>query len=174
MVKAYFPPPFYEWWVLEGGEHYVGSDKTFDFLRTYEKEHGPFAGVIGFSQGACLAAILCAQVALTRGVSTELEASMRERCVLPALQFGIVLSGFIPVDKRYTSLFAHPLHNTSTVPCFFSYGATDFKKDACVQLAKVFSDPPAVYEHGADHQPPKKSNGTYVLQELEAFLKPFH
>eukprot|EP00048_Salpingoeca_helianthica_P025137 m.37993 g.37993 ORF g.37993 m.37993 type:complete len:195 (+) comp9907_c0_seq1:397-981(+) len=156
IVKTIFPAPYFEWWTLQG-ETYSGIEETLRYIHTYEQQHGPFVGVLGFSQGACLAATLLAQAALHM-----------EGAALPQLQFGIVLSGFIPVDRAYAGLFSTSL----PLPCFFSYGATDFKRDACVTLSHVF--PAAVtVAHSADHMLPNRRNGPDAIAALDAFLKPF-
>ena len=50
------------WYRYKEEDHirYRGMARTMEFLRDYERENGPFDGVVGFSQGAFLATILCA------------------------------------------------------------------------------------------------------------------
>lgn len=42
----------------EGGPA-VGYQESIEYLESVFKEHGPFDGILGFSQGACLASLLC-------------------------------------------------------------------------------------------------------------------
>jgi len=56
--------------------------------------HGPFQGVVGFSQGACLAGILCAQ-----------RVREPETAAMPDLTFGLLFAGFLPRDGHYSALF---------------------------------------------------------------------
>mmetsp|Transcript_32493 Transcript_32493/g.39992 ORF Transcript_32493/g.39992 Transcript_32493/m.39992 type:complete len:245 (-) Transcript_32493:240-974(-) len=48
------------WWEIEkGNERPVGYEESISHIRKVLHEHGPFDGLFGFSQGACLAALLC-------------------------------------------------------------------------------------------------------------------
>ena len=53
------------WWHLRAGAA-VGWERTRDALAAYCAAHGPFDGVLGFSQGAALAALLLARAAIDR------------------------------------------------------------------------------------------------------------
>jgi hypothetical protein len=153
VVKAFFPEPYYEWWTIHN-DAYNGISEALDFIRSYDLSHGPFDGVVGFSQGACLAAIICAQKA------QDLEA-----CPLRSVRFGVFFSGFIPVDSAYTSLFASQL----SFPVFVSHGATDFKREESLKLGAIFENA-VVLEHSGDHQLPRKSNGAHVISALQDFV----
>ena len=135
------------------GDEYNGLKQSLEFIRQLNAEKGPFDGVLGFSQGGCLAAILCAQKGLNH-----------EDCILPGLKFGVVLSGFMPADPLVKALFDTPV----PLPCFFGYGKTDFKRDECIKLSAKFEDA-IVVEHAADHQVPRK-NGGAAVDELKKFL----
>jgi hypothetical protein len=56
--------PVYAWWSVEHAayftaQEYIGLEATLDHLRRIWREHGPFDGVLGFSQGGVLASLLC-------------------------------------------------------------------------------------------------------------------
>jgi hypothetical protein len=57
---AFGDGPYFEWWNKEEKGTYAGLEKTLAYLRRIDRAHGPFDGVLGFSQGAGLAAICCA------------------------------------------------------------------------------------------------------------------
>ena len=43
----------------EGAVVYDDLDRTLSLLREHEMAHGPFDGVLGFSQGGCVAHLVC-------------------------------------------------------------------------------------------------------------------
>jgi hypothetical protein len=45
--ESYFKP---FWNVLQGGRVYLRWEETIDYLRDYLSTHGPFDGLLGFSQ----------------------------------------------------------------------------------------------------------------------------
>jgi hypothetical protein len=63
-LRRILPPPYYEWWNAQkdeatGSVVYEGADETLKMLREYLEAHGPFDGILGFSQGGSLAHLLC-------------------------------------------------------------------------------------------------------------------
>lgn len=52
IVERIFKPPFYHWYDKNNG--YYGLEESVEFL----KKLGPIDGIIGFSQGACMAQII--------------------------------------------------------------------------------------------------------------------
>jgi pimeloyl-ACP methyl ester carboxylesterase len=58
-LRMVLPPPYYEWWNARtdeaGGVHYDHLDATLDRLREHLDAHGPFDGLLGFSQGGSVA-----------------------------------------------------------------------------------------------------------------------
>ena len=110
IVQSFFPPPYYEWWVIDDGK-YVGCDKTLQKIRELEARSGPFEAVLGFSQGGCLAAILAVD-----------KVRSGDQAVLSSLKCAVILSGFLPVDPHYAQLFEsvaqRPEHaSTSPTKC---------------------------------------------------------
>jgi pimeloyl-ACP methyl ester carboxylesterase len=61
--------------------------ETIERVRAFVATEGPFDGILGFSQGAALAALLCA--------SPEAQINVR---------FAVLISGFVPRDTRYQSI----------------------------------------------------------------------
>jgi predicted esterase len=65
-MREKLPPPYYEWWNArddesngEGTVVYDDLDRTLSLLREHEHAHGPFDGLLGFSQGGCVAHLAC-------------------------------------------------------------------------------------------------------------------
>jgi dienelactone hydrolase len=114
MVRRIFPRPYHEWFNANKDEQgrmvYDRIDATLRFLAEYMKEHGPFDGLMGFSQGGSvvhLIAMLASSGQLPHGMPRpgfvmlfscrrsrhfehlELmetaEASVANRCKVPAL-----------------------------------------------------------------------------------------
>jgi len=55
-VAAFFKPPYFEWWNAnrnaDGTWRYDNAAVSLAFLEDVAKLHGPFDGIMGFSQGA--------------------------------------------------------------------------------------------------------------------------
>ncbi|KAF9163339.1 hypothetical protein DFQ26_002695 [Actinomortierella ambigua] len=86
----------YGWWTRSPTNAYIGLDTTLTQLATVLKDQGPFDGVMGFSQGAALAALL--QLLLERpDLSPTSDLAQQYRDHGP-LGFSIIVSGFLPVD----------------------------------------------------------------------------
>lgn len=77
--------------------HYHQIEITLDFLTDYFAQHGPIDGIIGWSQGAVMTAILAALR------QNEPESHFK-------FSWAILCGGFLPGDVRYRPLFAHPLN----------------------------------------------------------------
>ena len=62
-VAPHFSGPYYEWWNAKKDPEsgiwiYENAEITLSFLRDFVRLHGPFDGLMGFSQGAATAALL--------------------------------------------------------------------------------------------------------------------
>ena len=80
VVQATWPGvPYFEWWDKVEDGSYSGANATLAFLSDIDRTHGPFEGVVGFSQGGALAALCCAG-----GLTSP----------LPSLRFALIISGF--------------------------------------------------------------------------------
>ena len=82
------------WWnAAEAAERpatsktYVGLEESLALARQTLQEHGPFDGLLGFSQGATLGALLCLAPS-----------------PLPPLRFAVLVSGFMPRDPALEPL----------------------------------------------------------------------
>lgn len=80
-----------------------------DTVRTAVKEHGPFDGILGFSQGAALVAILCALQ------EQKLEADFNFR-------FAILVAGFRSACSQHQRFYEGP---AITIPSLHVFGQDD-------------------------------------------------
>ena len=85
--------PALGWWDFEGerpatSARYVGLDRTLDEVRSTIETDGPFDGILGFSQGATLAAMLCL---LPPGP--------------PPVAFVVIIAAFLPRDPTFHHYF---------------------------------------------------------------------
>jgi predicted esterase len=99
-------PPNLEWWnASDDGLTYTGWDETRDRLEAEVRRH-PAVGMLGFSQGAAVAAALAA--ASTRGQ-------------FPSLGFVVLIAGFTPRAHDIAPLFTTPVR----VPSLHVWGEAD-------------------------------------------------
>ena len=83
-------PPHLQWWnASDDGRAYQGWDNSLRVLREALERH-PGAGVLGFSQGAAVAAAV---------------AALSCHGQLPALRFAVLVAGFIPRAAELAPLF---------------------------------------------------------------------
>lgn len=91
-------------WFLKDLEtnSYTLKSELLDYLSTYIKEHGPFDGIGGFSQGAGLAGYLSTDLQTILSLSNEEQ---------PPLKFAMYFSGFKFEPEEFQSQYTeHPIH----------------------------------------------------------------
>ncbi|CDP01537.1 unnamed protein product [Coffea canephora] len=146
-VEGIFDPPFFEW--FQSDKSYTecyNFEECLEYLEDYMIKHGPFDGVLGFSQGGVLAAafpgIQRDGVALTK---------------VPKIKFVIILSGakfgggiLIGIPKLAENAFSIPLE----CPSLHFIGETDFLKEEGIALLSSFVDPMVIY-YPEGHTVPK-------------------
>lgn len=105
-------PPNLEWWNAgTDGTAYRGWEESVSTLRVEAGRHESI-GVLGFSQGAAVAALL---------------AALAREGDFPALRFVVLIAGFLPRAPELASLFAPPLD----LPSLHVFGKRDpFAKHA--------------------------------------------
>lgn len=95
---------------------YEGWDASVTYLKTLCREQGPFDGVLGFSQGASLAAILAASLE-----HPERTPETSEPIQNKPFRFVISVSGFRPADPKFDPLFRDQIQT----PVMLIVGAND-------------------------------------------------
>ncbi|KAL8684350.1 MAG: hypothetical protein Q9218_008324, partial [Villophora microphyllina] len=132
------PEPSYGWWRrkdlpspqnnAETEIIYTGLQDGLDTIAQTIEDEGPFDGVIGFSQGACAAAMVASLLEPHRSDSffavTSSEKSSLEvypdsfistdphdegGAIQPPLKFAIIYSGFLAPGPRYSAFYNPPL-----------------------------------------------------------------
>lgn len=87
VVKTISAGPYYSWWDASQRDHgtrsYDGWRETMTYISQYLIENGPFDGLLGFSQGACLASLM-----------VSLQEQNLEFTDCPLFKFAILISGF--------------------------------------------------------------------------------
>jgi len=120
----------YGWWKRRDDSdppEYVGIEDAFDEVAKVLKTEGPFDGVIGFSQGACMAAVVASLLEGQSRRQAFKDAQSKSTHVIaypksfedldhPPLKFGIVYSGFVPPGDRYAAIYQPPI---TTPMCHF-------------------------------------------------------
>jgi predicted esterase len=112
-------PPNLQWWnASDDGASYVGWEATRARIAA-ELAAQPRAGLLGFSQGAAVAAALAA--ASSHGL-------------FPPVRFVIAIAGFLPRAHDIAPLFAEPVR----VPSLHVWGLADSMAKHAPQLAERF------------------------------------
>ncbi|XP_073103700.1 uncharacterized protein [Elaeis guineensis] len=157
-VEGIFPPPYYEWFQFDSAFlNYRNFDECLAYIEELMIKHGPFDGLMGFSQGAILSAALpglqARGLALTR---------------VPKVKYVVIIAGAklqspVVAEKAYASKIE--------CPSLHFIGEKDFLKTHGERLLASFVDP-FVIRHPKGHTVPRlddKSLATMLdfLQKIE-------
>ncbi|MGC4094317.1 MAG: alpha/beta fold hydrolase [Polyangiaceae bacterium] len=114
--------PYRTWWrANEDNSRYEGWPETLASLRAQMREHAP-VGVLGFSQGAMVAALI---------------AALSARGELPALRFAILVAGRLPRARELEPLFIEPIE----LPSLHVWGERDaFSVSSAPELMERFAE----------------------------------
>jgi len=147
------------WWKANDEmTEYVGLEDSLRYLRgVLEKEK--FNGVMGFSQGACMAAYLCAYL---EDPSSQ---PIFNPPPHPAFDFAIFISGFAPtlppIEHHIRAKNVHVLGRTDTV---VSNQRSETLFDICIQ--------PRVEYHEGSHYVPSKASWRHFFHQWMAAFSP--
>lgn len=124
-------------------------------MKTAVKELGPFDGILGFSQGAALVAMLCALQ------EQKLEADFNFR-------FAILVAGFCSVCSQHRRFYEGP---AITIPSLHVFGQDDrvIPEEMSRDLLPAF-DGAQILVHPGGHFVPAASSHRQTYQD---FLKKF-
>ncbi|KAJ5933585.1 hypothetical protein N7454_005914 [Penicillium verhagenii] len=158
-----------------------GIEKSLDLIASILKTSGPFDGVIGFSQGAALAAMVAALLekpgreaefsrlqAAEDGISYPLSFS---ECEHPPLKFMVAISGYVASHPVYRAFYEPPivtpsLHFIGSVDTLVDEDASMRLVDCCQDLASEVK--PTVIRHPGGHVVP---SGKRQLVGIVHFIK---
>lgn len=174
-VKMFFGDgPFYEWWTFdEALGEYTGVEESMERVREHIRTNGPYDGLLGFSQGACLVAMLL------REAAQRVDAG--EPTTLPGVAFAILCSGFLPRDPMLRERFFEGSDGGSgsvggappcpvAVPVATLHGAKDRLRESSLDLAATLGSR-VILEHSGSHEViNKRLDPGKTLEKLRAFV----
>ncbi|KAI9769378.1 MAG: hypothetical protein M1840_004080 [Geoglossum simile] len=144
---------------------YVGIEVSFDFLAEILRTQGPFTGVIGFSQGAAVAAMLASLLEDTPRTSSFSAHQLSGGIAFPdsirslhhpRLKFAVAYSGFLATDTRYAACF-EPQIETPVLHVLGSLdGIVDEQRSLSLVEACVGGKERVVYHPGGHFVPGAK------------------
>ena len=149
------------WWLLPPGERsftapaYEGDEDAIEAISAAWRERGPYDGVLGFSQGAMLAAIITARGALDQG---------------PAPRFALMFGSATP--KPYEKLLAALGEQGCSVPTLHSISAVDRMNppEMGEWVAGCFAPSAELLRHDAGHVVPRDAAS---VETVRAFVSKF-
>ncbi|XP_015183236.1 PREDICTED: UPF0483 protein CG5412 [Polistes dominula] len=121
-------------------DHCIGFEESLELVKKTHQEQGPFDGILGFSQGAAFATILCI---------------MQKKNMYPfRFNFAIIISGF----KSLCKLHAEYYTETIDIPSLHIYGRTDkvIPTDMTEKVCGLFKYCNRVIHDGGHYMPSQK------------------
>ena len=153
-------PDAWAWWRRKDDTYeYAGIDVGLARIAETLRTEGPFAGVIGFSQGGCAAGMVASL--LEPGRRTAFEAAARDggggmaypasfaELRHPPLKFAVIYSGFGAPHDLYRA-FYEPLIKTPMVH-FLGSLDTVVEEDRSLRLVRACEGPERVVYHPGGH-----------------------
>lgn len=147
-IEGIFPPPYFEWFQFEKDfTEYTNLEECVKYLCEYIMSKGPFDGLLGFSQGATLSALLLGYQAQGKVLKDH-----------PPLKFFISISGskFRTPDICDVA-YKDPIKAKSV----HFIGDKDWLKLPSQDLATAF-DNPLIIRHPQGHTVPRLDETTVV------------
>ncbi|CAM6115229.1 unnamed protein product [Calypogeia fissa] len=138
-VENRFDGPYYEWYQFSAGfTEATGLEEAASHFTDFIALHGPFHGLMGFSQGGIVAA---AWIGLNEnGLGPN----------MPNINFAIVVGG----GRSRAQVFEPAYKGTINCPSIHFVGEKDFMKASGESLAQEFKDP-VVLSHPFAHVVPR-------------------
>jgi len=140
-IEGIFPPPYFEWFQFNKEfTEYTNLDECIAYLCDYMVKNGPFDGLLGFSQGATLAALLIGYQAQCKVLNDH-----------PPIQFMVSVSGSKFRDPGICDVaYKAPIKAKSV----HFIGEKDWLKVPSEELATAFDDP-LIIRHPQGHTVPR-------------------
>ncbi|KAL5777313.1 hypothetical protein ACOSP7_010239 [Xanthoceras sorbifolium] len=140
-VEGIFDPPYYEWFQFNKEfTEYTNFDECLTYIEDYMIKHGPFDGLLGFSQGAILSAGLPGLQA--KGVALK---------KVPKIKLLIIIGGAM---FKSPSVAENAYSSPIQCPSLHFIGETDFLKPYGLELLKSCVDP-VIISHPKGHTIPR-------------------
>lgn len=147
---------------LQYQQQTAGWPETVLHLQNIFSDLGPFDGVLGFSQGASIAATLCTQLQDNAGIYGNID-----------FKFVILCSGFPSPAEEFQQFISNPDFSSIDCPSLHIFGGNagldrQIMSDTSVQLASLFrSDHHVVVKHPSGHIVPAQSP---YIDKIKEFL----
>uniref|UniRef100_J3MPA8 EF-hand domain-containing protein n=3 Tax=Oryza brachyantha TaxID=4533 RepID=J3MPA8_ORYBR len=140
-IEGIFPPPYFEWFQFNKDfTEYTNLDECITHLCDYMMENGPFDGLLGFSQGATLSALLIGYQAQGKILNDH-----------PPVKFMVSIAGSKFMDPSICSVaYKDPIK----VKSVHFIGEKDWLKVPSEELAAAFEDP-VIIRHPQGHTVPR-------------------
>lgn len=147
--------PTYSWWPEDGNDEYR---KTFAYLSGILVRDGPFAGAVGFSQGATLACLMAALLEKPQADRPDDFTSSHE-----PFRFVLSFSGYREDDPRVQRFYAPGIDT----PVLHFINSTDpiLAEDRCLRLVNscIDSEGRVVSYAGEGHRVPATKKAKMAL-----------
>ncbi|XP_057834344.2 rhodanese-like domain-containing protein 6 isoform X2 [Cryptomeria japonica] len=150
---------------LQYQQQSAGWPETVSHLQNIFADMGPFDGVLGFSQGASVAATLCTQLQNNPGIYDDID-----------FKFVILCSGFPSPAETFQQFISNPGFLPIDCPSLHIFGGNaaldrQIMSDTSMQLASLFrSDCRVVVKHSSGHIVPAQSP---YIDRIKEFLTQF-
>ncbi|KAL5820037.1 hypothetical protein ACOSQ3_024005 [Xanthoceras sorbifolium] len=159
-VEGIFDPPYFEWYRSnQDFTEYENFEESIAYIGDYMEMHGPFDGLLGFSQGAFISAAVPGMQ--TEGVALTKAEKIKFVIIISGAKFGGIKFG---QPKLAANAFSSPIH----CPSLHFIGEADFLKQGGVDLMQSFVNPVVIY-HPKGHTVPKLDEKS--LQTMVSFIE---
>ncbi|KAH0684859.1 hypothetical protein KY290_023763 [Solanum tuberosum] len=140
-VEGIFDPPYYEWFQFNKEfTEYENFDKCLEYIEECMIKHGPFDGLLGFSQGAILSGGLSGLQAKEVGLTK-----------VPKIKNLIIIGG---AKFQNESVAEKAYSSAITCPSLHFLGEKDYLKKYGIELLESCVDP-VVIHHPRGHTIPR-------------------
>ncbi|KAJ3699716.1 hypothetical protein LUZ61_003421 [Rhynchospora tenuis] len=148
-IEGIFPPPYFEWFQFNKDfTEYTNLDECISHLCDYIMTNGPFDGLLGFSQGATLSALLIGYQAQGKVLKEH-----------PPIKFLVSVSGSKFRDPKICDVaYKDPIKAKS----IHFIGEKDWLKIPSEELAAAF-DSPLLLRHPQGHTVPRLDENSVNL-----------
>ncbi|KAI5073140.1 hypothetical protein GOP47_0011153 [Adiantum capillus-veneris] len=152
-VEAIFPGPYFEWFQFNKDySEFSNLEECKETISNYMLEHGPFDGLMGFSQGGVLAAAFAGLQ--QKGLALQLH---------PSLRFIILVAGTGFNNEQ----LMHECYSELVVcPSVHIIGDQDYLRKVNEELLLKFKDPVVVRHQGKHTVPRLGEEQTKLVREF--------
>ncbi|XP_058200503.1 uncharacterized protein LOC131315347 [Rhododendron vialii] len=173
-VEDLFDPPYYEWFQYnEEYTEYYNFEETIAYIEDYMIKHGPFDGILGFSQGGIIAASMPGMQ--SNGVALTTVPKIKYLIIISGGKFG----GSTPSSNGYLGHIGSPIlcadSFSSPVKCpsLHIIGEKDtFMGLPGTELVESFVDPVVIkHRHGHTVIRPNPTDRETILNFIEKIEK---